>query len=162
LTESDVVCALYRNLLIYPEIGQIEETKDHSTSIPIHVEVRWYGSSGKLKYRSDIVIVDVSTLEVKKGKFRLPSKGYAFDKPLAIIEVKFRRINGESDKQYLAKLIKDLDKLKKIQHEMNCEYPSYLIALDKKGNSSIVSNQINLLRTKNIIKLVYCHSRSDK
>ena len=72
LTESDVKCALVSELMKIPEFNRLYATEDGSKSIPIHSEVRWYGQSGRLKWRSDIVIIDVGTLRVKNGIFKIP------------------------------------------------------------------------------------------
>lgn len=132
LTESDVRCALVSELMKIPDLNQLQDTEDRSKSIPIHTEVRWYGQSGKLKWRSDIVVLDVSTLKVRNSLFRLPSKGYGFNKPKAIIEIKLRRINGESDNQLISKVQGDINKLQNIKDEIGGEYLCYLIVLDKR------------------------------
>ena len=76
LTEEDVRGFLVSNLLKHSEFNALQDTSDNSKSISLHSEVRWYGYSGKLKYRSDIVIIDVASLKAKDGMFKLPSKGY--------------------------------------------------------------------------------------
>lgn len=134
LTESDVRCVLVNELIKIPEFGEIQNTEDNSKSIPVHTEVRWYGQSGRLKWRSDIVIIDVSTLKVKKDIFKLPSKGFSFNKPKAIIEIKLRRINGEPKDIFIAKIKKDFEKLNKIKEEISGDYFQGLIILDKKEN----------------------------
>jgi hypothetical protein len=146
LTESDVRCALVNELTEITELGRLQDTQDGSKSVPIHTEVRWYGQSGQLKWRSDIVILDVRTLIVKNKLFRLPSKGYGFNEPKAIIEIKLRRVNGESKSTFIKKINKDIDRLKKIQHEIPGDYFCYLIILDKREdiNRDILRKQNNI------------------
>jgi len=146
LTESDVRCALVRELMKISSLNKLQNTNDSSKSISIHTEVRWYGQSGKLKWRSDIVIIDVQTLKVKDGLFKLPSKGYAFNEPKAIIEIKLRRINGESKSTFIKKINKDIDRLKQIKREIAGDYFCCLIILDKKDdiNGDIPSEHNNL------------------
>jgi len=145
LTESDVQCDLVSKLKDIDGLNQLYNTKDQSKSAPIHTEIRWYGQSGKLKFRSDIVILDINTLRVKEKFFRLPSKGYIFNEPKAIIEIKFRRINGESDNKFIQKINEDIDRIKKIKEEVNGTYPCFLVILDKKANirKSIPENDKN-------------------
>lgn len=158
LTESDVRCLLFKKLMEYQEFNQLQETEDGSYSIPVHTEVRWYGETGKLKWRSDIVILDVSTLRVKNGIFRLPSKGYGFYKPLAIIEIKLRRVNGSSDHMLIKKVREDIDKLKEIKTELPGDYYRYLVILDKKKN---IEQIVKTLGRGEGIKLCYKYSNNN-
>ena len=131
LTEDDVRIHLCKLLL--GRFGKIKPTNDRDKSISLHTEVRWYGK-GKLKYRSDIVLIDVATLDVKKT-FTLPSKGYGFDVPKAIIELKFRRPNGKSDRAFKKSIKHDYDKLAKIRKELPealSAFFCWIIAFDKK------------------------------
>ncbi|MFA5157881.1 MAG: hypothetical protein WC451_01655 [Patescibacteria group bacterium] len=132
LTEDDVRCFLFNELMKIDEFSLPIHTSDNSKSITVHSEVRWYGNSGKLKWRSDIVIVDVSTLRVKNDIFKLPSKGFGFNRPKVIIEIKLRRINGESDNGFINQIRKDLDKVSKIKQEISGNFISCLLVLDKK------------------------------
>jgi len=133
LTEDDVRTYLYSLLL--QDFGDIQSCLDSNKSIPIHCEVRWYGESGKLKLRSDIVIIDLSTLKTDYKSFsKCPTKGYGFNKPEAIIEVKLRRRVNESDRNFLERIDKDRRKLKKIREEIGYEFLTYIIIFDKKKN----------------------------
>jgi len=135
LTEEDVRAYLYHLLL--EDLNIVKSTEDSSQSIPLHCEVRWYGNSGRLKLRSDIVLLDVSTLKTKNTKlFRLPSKGYSFNKPLVIVEIKLRRKNGSSDNEFKRKIKRDISKLKKIKMELNSGFNSYVLIFDKKKKLS--------------------------
>jgi len=141
LTEEDVRCHLF-NILVNnnSELSEPRKTKDGSFSIPVHSEVRWYGLSGKLRYRSDIVLLEPTNLRVKgQAGLRLPSKSYGFNYYYAIIETKLRRTNGYSDKKFLATIKEDISKLKRIKEETE-DYNKikgpiyYLVCLDKKHN----------------------------
>ncbi|MBU0614187.1 hypothetical protein KJ766_02805 [Patescibacteria group bacterium] len=131
LTESDVRCFLFNQLMQLPEFATLQDTSDGSKSTAIHTEVRWYGKSHKLRLRSDVVILNVADLQVKDGYLKLPSKSFGFNKPQAIIEIKLRRVNGESDNAFTKKIQEDIDKLKVIKEEVASEYPCFLIILDK-------------------------------
>jgi len=132
LTEEDVRCNLIIRLAEIPGLNEMQDTHDNSKSTPIHTEVRWYGQSKGLKWRSDIVVIDVDTLEVKNRPFHLPSKGYGFLEPMAIIEIKLRRTNGQGDDKFMNDIEKDICKLKEIKKEVEGDYPCFLIILDKK------------------------------
>ncbi|MCB4791340.1 MAG: hypothetical protein LHV68_05575 [Elusimicrobia bacterium] len=136
LTEEDVRGYLYHLLL--RDFGEYQSTKNQTVSIAIHNEVRWYGDNNKLKYRSDIVLVDVGALITQeKTGLRLPSKGYMFNKFNALIELKLRRINGKSDKQFLKDIRAERRKINKLHRELEdgiCNFISFLIVFDKKNN----------------------------
>jgi len=115
LTEEDM--RMHLCVLLLPHFQEHVRTEDGKHSISIHSEVRWYGD-GKLRYRSDIVIMDVSTLVVGTDKLKLPSKGYGFNVPKAIIELKFRRPNGPSDSAFRVSIQADLDRLTTIREQL--------------------------------------------
>lgn len=134
LTEDDMRCRLFSILQeVIPErVGR--------RPVSIHSEVRWYGDKldnrRPLKYRSDIVIIDNTTLREGSFFFKAPSKGYGFNEYYGIIELKLRRHNGGSDNELLRKMKSDIEKLKSIG-----EYTSplhspvfYLIVFDKRKN----------------------------
>lgn len=154
LTEDDVrihLCHLLMN-----DFGKIEPTKDNDCSISLHTEIRWWGEV-HLKYRSDIVFIDVGDLNVEPNKVfklyqqnKIPAKGYAGNKVKGVIEIKLRRGKNVSDNQFFKNIQKDYNKLKKIK-EMLGNYDSayYIVALDKRQNiktrlSSLLNNNINV------------------
>ena len=160
LTESDVRCFLVEKLVKQPEFSRFQKTEDGSESISLHTEIRWYGKSNK-NVRYDIVIIDVSSLIVKDGAFKipeLPSKGFGFDTPLAIIEIKLRRVNDKS--AFIEKINNDIKKLTDIKEEIDAEYPSYLVVLDKKRN--IEEKLRKLIPQSTGIKLFYKSQPSNK
>jgi hypothetical protein len=137
LTEEDVRCHLVSRFLKHKQFSQLSATADDTQSIPIHTEVRWYGKNKNLKYRSDIVCFDTSSLRTKK-ELGLPSKGYVFDTFNAVIELKLRRMNNRSDKKYISMIDEDFSKLKTLIREVedvkNARY--YLLCFDKKKDIS--------------------------
>ncbi len=142
LTEEDVRCYLYHMLL--GDFNTIHDCQDGTKSIPIHCEVRWYGHSGSLKYRSDIVILNVSSLITREiGGLKLPSKGYGFNKPLVIIELKLRRTRGESDKKFRSRIDNDRIKIQKIRKDLRTKFLSYILVFDKKRNINFITNENN-------------------
>lgn len=154
LTEEDIRCHLFSELLRVPQFSLKHKTSDGSFSIPIHSEVRWYGASNKLKYRSDIVILDPGDLRVMETKLKLPTKGYAFNYFWAIIEIKLRRKNGKSDNQFLKDIIKEKEKLISINEEIIYKDRAYycVLCFDKKKD---ISKQIKKIKDDNLINLKY-------
>jgi len=142
LTEDDVRCFLVQNLMKYQEFSQLQNTFDDSQSISLHTEVRWYGREGDLNLRSDIVFIDVESLRVNEGKFKLPSKQYAFYNQFAIIEIKLRRYKRVSDNKFVNEINKDFEKLDKINKKVSGDYSSYLIALDKRNYIEEIQSKI--------------------
>lgn len=158
LTEDDVRCMLVANLLKNDDLRNVSDTADGTKSIPVHSEVRWYGRSGRLKWRSDIVIINTRDLKTKNGVFKLPSKGYAFNMPESIIEIKLRRINGASNDCYYSKINADRQKLIEIKEEVSGDYPCFIIALDKKAN---ITDMVNRVNGRNSIDIIYKYSREE-
>lgn len=154
LTEDDVrihLCHLLMN-----DFGKIEPTKDNDCSISLHTEIRWWGER-RLKYRSDIVLIDVVDWNVKPNKVfklyqqnQIPAKGYAGNKVKGVIEIKFRRGKGVSDNQFFKNIQKDYNKLKEIKEMLgDSRGVYYLVALDKKQDiktklPSLLNNNINV------------------
>jgi len=145
LTEEDLRCYLFMLLQQTLDVNKlIFNTTDQSKSTPTHTEIRWYGEFRKLKYRSDIVILDPRTLRTTDKMMRLPSKGYGFNSFWAVVELKLRRINGKSDNQFLKEIKNELYKLGKIKEETKdnnrhqAEY--YLLCFDKKQD---IDSRIN-------------------
>ncbi len=136
LTEEDVRCHLVAKLLQNKQLSTLADTADGSKSIPIHTEVRWYGASGKLRYRSDIVLLKTNSLKTKRS-FHLPTKGYSFDEFYSIIEVKLRRIRPRSDKKYLTLIKEDFERLQAlIEDTPGVNATFHLICFDKKSDLS--------------------------
>ena len=145
LTEDDFRMHLCSNLL--KDFGEIMRTGDQDYSIPLHTEVRWYGN-GKLKYRSDIVLIDVSTLDVLRSS-KLPSKGYGFNIPKAIIELKLRRPNGASDNQFIKSIQHDINKLiqlKDVFYESQGQNQTqfWVLFFDKKDHIKNANDRLNV------------------
>ena len=136
LTEDDVRCRLFESLH--------KSLKDYQ-DVSVHSEIRWYGENHKLKYRSDIVIIDNNGLRTchsdvasQNEIFLIDSKGYCFKEYYTIIEIKLRRPNNKnSDLMYEETYIKkDISKLREIKEtigglEMNKKY--FVLVFDKKN-----------------------------
>jgi len=138
LTEDDVRCRLFQCL---------SNALDGVANISIHSEVRWYGNDPfwKLKYRSDLVIIDNNNLSVDGNIFELPSKGYGFDNYYAIIEIKFRRINDrQSDRNFVESIKADMNKLKEIKLKTNSsEKDFYVLVFDRKRNKRFLTENLD-------------------
>lgn len=158
LTEEDLRMHLCHRLIT--RFGTEETTNDGDRSISLHMEVRWYGD-GNMKTRSDIVLVDVSNLDVRRHA-SLPSKGYGFNIPKAIIELKFRRPNGDCTGTFLRKIEHDLAKLQELigvfrttQGQSKVEFG--MVVFDNKAN---ICNRINSLTIPAGVQISYCFAES--
>jgi len=139
LTEDDVRCQLFVKLQSGLRIFK---------KASVHAEVRWYSGNqndrNKLKYRSDLVIIDKNDLQINDNIFPLPSKGYGFNKYYSIIEIKLRRPNNKnSDNKYNEIIQKDIDKLKEIkdrtfQYSGTTDKKFFVIAFDKKRKKKLL------------------------
>ncbi len=135
LTEEDIRCNLFSELLKEEVLSSLTGTQDNSFSIPIHSEVRWYGSDKSLRTRSDIVLFNVSQLITNyNNSIRLSSKGYAFGDPWTVIEIKLRRVNGPSNSKWNNSLSKDIRRMKDLQSLVEPRALYYFIIFDKKNN----------------------------
>jgi len=135
LTEEDLRAFLYHLLLEH--FGEEHDSEDSSKSIPLHCEVRWYGRDASLNMRSDIVIFDVSSLRTKNtGTFRLPSKGYAFNKPLVVIELKLRRAgnSSNSNNRFMQEIENDRNRITQLRGALKSDFISHILIFDKKNN----------------------------
>ncbi|TAE92127.1 MAG: hypothetical protein EAZ81_03675 [Verrucomicrobia bacterium] len=142
LTEDDVRVHLCGKLLSHFDTE--ERTRDGDRSISLHTETRWYGD-GTLKLRSDIVLIDVGTLDVLRHS-QMPSKGYGFNFPKGIIEIKFRRPNGKSDRMWISDIEQDIQKLEGLQPVFRdagspVQTSFWVLALDKKRQYASQSEQ---------------------
>jgi hypothetical protein len=150
LTEDDLRVNLCTNLLRH--FGSEERTQDNDISVSLHAEVRWYGKR-KLKTRSDIVLIDVSNLEVLRCH-KQATKGYRFGIPKGIIELKFRRPNGKSNASFLNDIQADIKKLNELKQEFNEDEDGqnktefWIVILDKKSRLEAVPEPAG-------IKLIY-------
>ncbi|MFA7301644.1 MAG: hypothetical protein WC069_05015 [Candidatus Shapirobacteria bacterium] len=141
LTEEDVRCVLFQ--LLTSRLG-LRRTYNGSLSSPVHSEVRWYGKDQNLRNRSDVVILDTSDLRVTKDGFPLPSKGYGFNNFYGAIELKLRRVGGETDTKWIQLLNKDLATLKSLKTSIVNGYDPLLvlIAFDRKKDISDKISQL--------------------
>jgi hypothetical protein len=145
LTEDDVRCHLFNQLMKIKIFSNTENTYDNSKSISLHSEVRWYQGANFnqewMNYRTDIAILDVSNLKTSDDIY---SKGFNFENYFAIIEIKLRRrINGCADNALIEDIRKDIGRLKEIQGMENKSL--FLLILDKKANRNIIG-LINTLK----------------
>lgn len=156
LTEDDVRIHLCSLLLRH--FDRNLRTQDGDCSVELHSEVRWYGD-GTLKLRSDIVIIDVSTLNVRRST-TMPSKGYGFNIPKGIIEIKFRRPNGKPTNQWLADITADIRKLERLRPVLDeagarTQTCFWVVALDKKA-------QVVPPESTEHVRLFYAHANQSE
>lgn len=137
LTEEDLRCHLFLNLYRRKALRKEETTRDQTTSIPIHAEVRWYGRDQSLNYRSDLVIVQVDDLITSTERQDLPSKSFGFNKFYAVIELKLRRKIDINDDAFAQEVRGEVDRLLEIREKVKERDDSakyYIVVFDKQGN----------------------------
>jgi hypothetical protein len=156
LTEEDVRSNLFADLL-RKGFSAIKTTEDDSRSIELHSEIRWYGrEEPKLTCRSDIVILDPSTLvTTASDDLELPSKQFGFNKFSTIIELKLRRSDKESDGNFLKRIEEDIEKLEKIRTYVQSDFAGYIVIFDKGGD---LEQNVRALRGQRNFKIIYSHS----
>lgn len=104
LTEDDLAGLIYgrlrsfflsRNTAYRSGLRWHMRTQDPQiTASPVHLEVPWYDSEGRLRIRPDITILEPNRLSIlhRYGDgFRLPSKQFEFAGNAIIMELKFIR-----------------------------------------------------------------------
>lgn len=153
LTEDDLRCKLFNFL---------EKSKINIWNYSLHSEIRWYWDNRnewgkKLKYRSDMVYINNEWLNSNPTDgIILPSKWYSFNSYKAIIEIKFRRTNWESDNVFLNKIKEDKNKMVIIKDkttiDSNNKKEYYLIVFDKKYD---IISKIENLDIPSYIKIFY-------
>lgn len=112
LTEGDLECHLFSELLKQPNLSGYHPAKDDSflgygkkpkilkTSY-VHSQVTWFKNDKQSGYEVDLTVCDPQYLEVENIEIfeYYPHKGYAYDGPCIAIELKFLR-DGKYPKQY--------------------------------------------------------------
>lgn len=123
LTEGDLECHLFSELMIQPELSEYKPSKitnifnkklneEFKTSF-VHSQVTWFKVNQKSGFEADLTICNPELLEVKNHELLLdyPSKGFAYDGPCVAIEVKFIRTEYKASMTSQEDLLKFLDKL---------------------------------------------------
>ena len=112
LTEGDLECHLFSELLKQPSLSGYHPAKDDSYSKPgmkprrlkttyVHSQVTWFKDYRQSGYEVDLTICDPQYLEIENIELfeDHPHKGFAYDGPCVAIELKFMR-DGKYPKQY--------------------------------------------------------------
>ena len=131
LTEDDL--RFHLCCLLLRQFGELEQTEDGDQSIALHAEVRWWGEESRTD-RTDIVIFDVASLNVTPNAIRsdlehglIPRKGFSASKPVAAIELKLRRPDGQSDREFSQLIEADVAKLKEIHRTIGSRAEGSLV-----------------------------------
>ena len=123
LTEGDLECHLFNELLNQPELSGFHASKNDSVinrqmgnslkTSYVHSQVTWFKPDKKSGFKVDLTIGDPKLLEVANIELfeKYTSKGFAYDGPCVAIELKF--IRNEDNASYQAqedflKLLNDL------------------------------------------------------
>ena len=130
LSEDDLKCLIYSRIYgMFPNV-RYPTLDDDITGSPLHSEIPFYDSNGKLRIKPDITIFDPSEMSIKHGvsmlirnnKFfygSLPTKEFEFAGKAIVIEIKFiKKKRGLSFKD-TEKIKIDIDKILGLMNRRN-------------------------------------------
>lgn len=126
LTESDLKCLLFNKLFKIESLSKYEHTQDDIIlTIPLHTELSWYNSMGKLAIVPDITIIEPQNLSILHGLDNiistLPNKQYEFGGNAIIFELKFIRTRTLTKKDFHKQIKKDFDKIQNLFQKLSEE-----------------------------------------
>lgn len=134
LTESDLKCQVYLNLIAVPEFGRFQDTFDPEVSgISIHTETKFFDNRGLLRQAPDLVITSPSRLSIKTrldGE-GLPSKGFHFDGSAILIELKFLKRDRRPVATDLVKIEQDILKGKTLNRQGDLNFHLFVAVFDR-------------------------------
>lgn len=138
LSETDVVCQLYSELLKVEDFNGLHNTISGQKTIALHTEVPFFsrqlreGQNPILNRWVDIAILNQAKMTFNRSDFRLSrysSKIYRFEEERCCIEVKLNSI--DSKRKCLEDMKNDLNKLKILNSKI-----SFMLFLDKRSHLS--------------------------
>lgn len=144
LTESDLKCQTYLELLRVPDFSMLEETPDHGvSSIPIHTETKFFDVNGRLREAPDLVITTPSRLSIRRrlDGNRQNTKGFHFDGSSILIELKFLRHQIPANQRSLQKIEHDIEKGQRLNGR-RLDFHLFVVVFDRYGTNR---NQVNNL-----------------
>lgn len=169
LTEDDLKCILFMKL--YPHFNNCQKTMDDGINgSSVHSEISFFDSSGVLKYRPDITILDpqhlsilhsieynINSLKSDKLLYSVTKgKEFEFGGSCIIFELKFYRSKKGITKKKLTKIKKDIRKIYEIQRLAslrNSNVAAFLVIFNK---TNIVCDDFNILiQNLNGIEVIY-------
>lgn len=130
LTEGDLHCFLFNELMQYGGLSNISKTKsgyNDGTQVDgrklssgyVHSEVTWFRKNQTSGFEVDIMLLDPQYLEVENfelfenmGAEKYPHKCYAYDGPCVAIELKFLRFKEKKNSKSVYFATEDLIKLR--------------------------------------------------
>ncbi|MDZ7798368.1 MAG: hypothetical protein U5L76_01990 [Patescibacteria group bacterium] len=148
LTESDLKCAIYSELVKISILNKFTQTEDRDIfSNPVHTELSWYDENDKLNIIPDITILEPKNLSILHYKGRpgvkLPSKQCSFWGNAIVFELKFIRNKKGITPKTIHELQKDYLKVIRLieifsRHGSSNELFVFLIVFNK---TNIVCNE---------------------
>lgn len=145
LTESDLKCQIYSELIQVSDFGAIQETADENiNSIAVHTETKFFNSLGLLSKTPDIVITDPRRLSIRRrldGDL-LPSKGFHFDGSSILIELKFHRFDRSLRLGELSEIEKDIKKGIALNSRSDLDFHLFVVSYDRFGKAQQQVSQL--------------------
>ena len=139
LTESDLQCLLVSRLMGLDPLRGVRPTRDADIlATMVHSEVSWFDEEGRLWLKPDITILEPGDLSIFHGLdgARLPRKGFHFNGPAIIFELKLVRGRSGVTGRSADSIRRDLDKITRLLRkvEQECardELSSYFVLFSK-------------------------------
>jgi hypothetical protein len=119
LTEGDLECHMFNNLITDSSLGQIQKTKSEGyNSCSVHSQVTWFNQIRQSGYEVDLTIIDPAFLYPREIEMQeaFPSKNYYYDGPCLAIELKFVRHKSDSKAMIIEDYKKIMDLIRKDKH----------------------------------------------
>lgn len=167
LTESDLKCLIYNKL--YPLVMPPSRTSDEDIlSIALHTEIPWYDENDQLTLRPDITILDPINLSIKRGVSlqvdkvghikprKVPSKGFSFEGPAIIIELKFIKKPSGITETDIRDFEMDVEKFNRLARRNDKLY-GLLVIFNKTDKQIEAFNQFYLNHNRHPnFEVIYC------
>lgn len=118
LSEDDLKCHIFSKLV--PLLNHRTPTSDDRVfASPLHTEIKFLDSSGRLSLRPDITIIDPINLTIKKSRgIDLSRKGFVFWGSSLIIEIKFCKAKSGISKKHIESYNADCQKMLEIHRRL--------------------------------------------
>ena len=134
LTESDLKCQVYSSLLLHEEFNELTPTFDREIrGIAVHTETKFFNQRGLLKQAPDLVVTDPrrTSITQRLDGDPVPSKGFHFDGPSILIELKFLKRDGRPTSSTLDEVEKDILKGRTLNRRADLDFHLVVAVFDR-------------------------------
>ncbi|MBX2989127.1 MAG: hypothetical protein KF802_14650 [Bdellovibrionaceae bacterium] len=134
LTESDLKCQVYSALMVPREFGELANTFDHGIrGSSVHTETKFFDHNGLLRQAPDLVVTDPRRISITQrlDGDPVPSKGFHFDGPAILIELKFLKRDGRPSAGTLGKIEGDIMKGETLNRRGDIDFHLFVAVFDR-------------------------------